>query len=249
MSEGDSIPSSDNNTGTGNNTINPANTAPSLTKESDSPDINTHGYFIPLVVMIVLGVSIVAAFYSKEFNTLIAGVAPPDRDHGHANVKQKFLATTETSDKSEYKEESGVITETAVIADSSNKDAAGRIESAVSATTSTIAGPPSAETVAVDNFSSQPYQDASLENQSPFSARQEDYAYPHAPPVPYAMPERFRLDYNEMMEQRRRAHEQSMQARREHMIKMHEYRAAVLTRYFVPEKILFIKPHGQSVTA
>lgn len=71
---------------------------------------------------------------------------------------------------------------------------------------------------------------ASLEKQAPFSTRQNNYAYPYAPPMPYDRPEQFQQDYNEMMAERRRAYEQTMQARREHMIKMHQYRAAVQKR-------------------
>lgn len=231
MSEGDSIPSSDNNTSTANNTIDPANTAPSLTKESDHPEINTHGFFIPLVVIIVLGVSIVATFYSKEFNNLITAEALTDPGYElNSDAKGTLLAGSGSPDASVDVSASNITTESAVVADGSNEDAASRSESAVSATTSPMAGPPSTVTVAVDSFSSQPYKGASQDNQTAFSARQEDYVHPSAAPLPYAMPERFRQDYNEMMEQRRRAHEQSMQARREHMIKMHEYRAAVLKR-------------------
>jgi len=230
MSEGDSIPSSDNNTGTGNNTINPANTAPSLTKESDSPDINTHGYFIPLVVMIVLGVSIVAAFYSKEFNTLIAGVAPSDREHGHVNVKQKLLATTGTSDESEDRTKSGVITGAAIVANASDEKTANITEAAVDDSTLTTTDTTSSETVATNASSAEFRIVAAQDKPASHTDKQNRGTYPHEPPMGYWMPREHQQAYNNMMEQRRRSYEEAMQARREHMIKMHEYRTAVLMR-------------------
>ncbi len=76
MSASASTQSSDNHQNANSNTI---NTTPDPNKQSENPDENTHGYFIPLVMGIVLGVIIVATFYSEEFNNLVTGVASTDQ--------------------------------------------------------------------------------------------------------------------------------------------------------------------------
>lgn len=210
MSEINSTPSSDN-IKQADNTNN--NTAPDMNKQTDIANEITHGYFIPVVMMIVLGVVIVATFYSKEFNSLLASAASPDPDDSHTKVKQQLLARTVTSDNSEETAKSSVI-----------------IEAAASGSTLTTTDTPSSEPVPANTSSAEFRIAAAQDDPVSYTDTQNRVASPHAVPMPYDMPEHYQQFRNELMEHRRRAHEQAVQARREHMKKMHEYRTAVRER-------------------
>jgi len=178
----------------------------------------------------VLGVIIVATFYSKEFNNLITGVTSTDQaDELSSDANGKLLASSASIDTSADTADSSVISEAAVVTSTPYEVATNIIDPAVSASTSTAPGTSSAKTVTDIYVHSQPYIVASQEYQVPFSARQDNYA-PYAPPIPYGMPDRLQQDYNDTMEERRRAYEEATQARREYVMKMHEYRAAVQKR-------------------
>ena len=240
MSASASTQSSDNHLNTDSNLI---NTTPDPNKQSENPDENTHGYFIPLVTGIVLGVIIVATFYSEEFNNLVTGVASTDQANElSSDANGKLLASSASIDTSADTDDSSVITEAAVVANASNEVTTRVTEPVVSGSTSTTPGTSSAETVAGNYVNPQPYKVASQEYQAPFMARQDNSA-PYAPPMPYGMPERRQQDYNDTMEELRRAYDEATQARREHMIKMHEYRAAVQKRIKQDRQDMYKRRH------
>ncbi len=227
MSERDSNQSSDNNKEPDRNNI---NTAPAINKQTDDPDSNTHAYFIPIVVLIVLGVIIVSTFYSKEFNNLIAGSAPHDQAEEPASeVTAHSLTNTQALDKPEDKAESNSNTETLSVTKVSDEVPTSIVETAVADSTLTTADSPSSETAAERALAPGLNNHVSMEDGSSYPDITNRDPYPYAPPMSYGMPQQQKA-YNEMMEQRRSSYEEAMQARRDHMLKMHEYRAAVLKR-------------------
>ena len=240
MSESASTPSSDNHQNADSNSI---NTTPDPNKQSENPDENTHGYFIPLVMVIVLGVIIVATFYSKEFNNLVSDVASTDQaDELNSDTNGKPLASLASLDASTDTADSSVATEAAVVANASNEVTTRVIEPVVSGSASTTQATSSAVAVAGNNVNLQPYKVASQEYQAPFTARQDNHA-PYTPPMPYGIPERLQQDHSGAMEERRRAYENATQARREHMVKMHEYRAAVHKRIKQDRQDMYKRRH------
>lgn len=227
MNASASSQSSDNHQNANSNTI---NTTPDPKKQSENPDENTHGYFIPLVIGIVLGVIIVATFYSEEFNNLVIRVASTDQAYElNSEANGKLLSSSASIDTSADTDDSSVIDEAAIATKASSEVTTRVAEPAGAGSTSTTPVTPPAETGAGNSVNPQRYIVASQEYQASFTARQDNYA-PYAPPMPYGMPEQHQQDYNNTMEERRRAYEEATHARREHMIKMHEYRAAVQKR-------------------
>ena len=208
-------------------------TAPGTYKTSDNSSETTHGYFIPVVMLIVLCVIIVSTFYSKEFNDLVAGATPPDQaDELASEVTQHSPAGTQAIDQVEDKGKSNTNTETAPVTEASHQVATGIPETAVADSTLTTANTPTSETtdepVLTDKFKSL----VSMQDEASYSERNNraHYPYPYAPPMSYGMPQQHQRSYNEIMEQRRGLYEEAMQERREHRIKMREYRAEVKKR-------------------
>jgi len=227
MSVSASTQSSDDHQDANSNTI---NTTPDPNMQSDNPDENTHGYFIPLVMGIVLGIIIVATFYSEEFNKLVTGVASTDQAYELSSEENaRLLASTASIDVSADTADSAVIAEVAVAAKAPNEVTTRADEPDGTGSSSTTPGTSSAETVAGNDVNPRLYIAAAQEYRAPFTARQ-NYNAPYAPPMPYGMPEQRQPDYNNTNQERRRAYEEATQARREHMIKMREYRAAVEKR-------------------
>ena len=239
MSASASTQSSDNHLNA-DSTIN--NTAPDPNKQSENPAENTHGYFIPLIMGIVLGIIIVATFYSKEFDNLVTGVASTDQaGELNSEANGKLQASPASIDASADTADSGEIAGAAVIAKASNEFTT-RAEPAGAGSTSATPATSSAITVAGNNVNPQPYIVASQEYQVPVTSRQDNSA-PYAPPMPYGIPERRQQGYNDTMEERHRAYEEAAQARREHMIKMHEYRAAVQKRIEQDRQDMYKRRH------
>ena len=227
MSVSASTQSSDNHQNTGSNII---HTTPDSNKQSENPDENAHGYFIPLVMGIVIGIIIVSTFYNTEFNNLITGVASTDHANElSADANEKLAASSVSIDDSADRADQSVTSEVEFLADATKEVTTRVNESAGAGSTSTTPATPSAVTIAGNNVNPQPYIIASQEYQAPFSVRQDNYA-PYAPPMPYGTPERLQQEHGYTVEQRRRAHEEANLARREHMMKMHEYKAAVQKR-------------------
>jgi len=224
MSESDSTPATNSNSSADNKPVNPA---PYMKKKPDDVNESTHGYFIPVVMLLVLGVIIVATFYSKEFNTLVASMMPADEGAQlTTNVKEKFYAKSNTVPAS-------VNTGTTTGTDKTSETSGHPVnitDSALSATTSAgSAGTSAVEQAAEKDTSAAPESLATAQNQPAYPAYMNPYAppLPYAPPpVTYAMPGEWNA-YNELMEQRRMAYEE---AQREHQKRMHEYRAAVMKR-------------------
>jgi hypothetical protein len=212
MSESDSISSTRNNVSSDKN---PAEPAPYLKKKPDNSDENTYSYFIPAVMLIVLGVIVVATFYSKEFNGLVASVIP-------AFQQEQFSA--DAKDRNVSIRESETTGTTGITASAENAVTAA--DSAEFATASNATG-----SVQVPETTSPASQRnlVSMQNRPAYPAHM-NYASPYTrPPAPHAMQGEWNA-YNEMMEQRRRAYDEAMQARQQHLKRMHEYQAAVMNR-------------------
>jgi hypothetical protein len=198
-----------------------------MKKKPDDSNENTHGYFIPVVIALVLGVIIIATFYSKEFNNLVASLMPADEGAQlTTSVKEKFYAKSNAVSGSEN---SGTTTGSDETSETSGHPV-NVADSALSATTSAeSAGTPAAAQAAERDSPAAPESLATAQNQPAYPAYMNRYApsVPHAPPpAAYAMPGE-RNAYNELMEQRRQAY---AEAQREHQKRMHEYRAAVMNR-------------------
>jgi hypothetical protein len=200
MSDSDSAPSNNSNPGTGDT---PVDTAPYMKKKADNSSDNTHGYFIPAVMVLVLGVIIIATFYSKEFNNFITAILPSDHD------EQLVAEQPGESDTIENKEHMA--------------ESASLVTASSAATETTSMEQITEKATPADN------SPASIQDRTGFQKPVEMYAPPLAyapPPAAYAMPGEWK-SYNELMEQRRRAHEEAW---RQHMQRIHEYQQAVMKR-------------------
>lgn len=206
------------------------NTAPDLNKQSDNANVNTHGYFIPVVMMIVLGIIIVATFYSQEFNNLIAGsVSPGQADALISGTVDKSIVITATSDEPADTGKPIAITDTTTETIQPDQVAATAIETTVTDSSLNPAETSSTAVTAEQALSTDNSRRTSLQY-PPYTGRHNRKAYHNAPSMAYGMPEHYQNTDNERMEQRRRAHRKAMQARREQMIKVYEYRTAVRER-------------------
>ena len=208
------------------------NTAPGSHKTSDKSNQTAHSYFIPVVILIVLCVTIVSTFYSKEFNNLIAGAASPDQaDELASEVTKHSQAKTQAIDEAE---EDGAIsntnTDATPVTEATLEAATIVVETAEADSTSTTADTPASETTAEQIQTDELNSLVSMKDEASYSDRKNPAPYPYAAPMNYGMPQQQQGSYNEMMEQRRSLYEEAMQARREHRMKMREYRAEVNRR-------------------
>lgn len=227
MSEINSSESSGNIKRADSNNI---NTTPDLNRQSDNANENTHGYFIPVVMMIVLGVIIVATFYSQEFNNLIAGSVSPDQaDALISDTGGRSTAITGTLDVSADTAELVAITDTTSENNQADEMATSTIETAASASIPAAAETSTRATVADQTLSTDNSHRTSL-HYPPYTGRHNRKAYDYAPPMAYAVPEHYQNTYINMLKHRHRSHQQARQVRREQMIKVYEYRTAVRER-------------------
>jgi hypothetical protein len=207
------------------------NTAAGSHKTSDNSKQSAHSYFIPVVILIVLGITIVSTFYSKEFHNLIAGAAPPDQaDEIDAEVTQHPLAKTQAIDDAEDKAKPDTNTEPTPVTEASQEAATAAVESAAADSTLTTADTPAPEKTAEQVLTDELNSLVSIKDEASYSDRNHRAPYPSAPPMNYGMSQQHQSSYNEMMEQRRRLYEEAMQERRQHRMKMREYRAEVNKR-------------------
>ena len=208
------------------------NTAPGSHKTSDTSNETAHSYFIPVVMLIVLCVTIVSTFYSKEFHNLIAGAASQDQaDQLASEVTQHPREKTPAVDVAEEdRAKSNTATETAPVTEASQEAATATVETAAADSTLTTADTPASETTAVQIQAGELNSLVSIKDEASYSDRKNRAPYPYAPPMNYSMPQQHQSSYNEMMEQRRSLYEEAMQERREHRMKMREYRAEVNRR-------------------
>jgi len=194
MNTSDSTASPDNNNiHTENHT---GSTVPCLKNKTDDLNLNSnaHDYFVPVIMVIVLGIIIYATFFDKESSMLAANKMPPDQNTRGGSDQQTEITN---------------------------------VESNVSAPESAHDDIPTATTLSETDASSSVRSKAiSADNQAIYSDRQDNDAYPYAPTTPYSM----HPYNNEIMQARRKAYEQAVQAQNEHMQTMHAYRAAVLKR-------------------
>jgi hypothetical protein len=203
----------------------PGNTAPVTQKASDNSNETAHAYFIPVVMLTVLCVIIVSTFYSKEFNTLIAGATSPDQaDEPASEATQHSLAKMQAIDEAEHKAKSKTNSETASATEASQEATTAVVETAVADSALTTADTPSADTTAERILPDELKSLVSMKDEASYSDRKYRNPTYYAPPMSYRIPQRTN---NEMMEQRRSLYEEAMQERREHRIKMREYRAEV----------------------
>jgi hypothetical protein len=220
MSERDSNPSSDN---TGNQ-------APKPDKKIDNAGETTQQYFIPVVVLIVLSIIVVSTFYSKEFNHLIAGAAHHDQAGGFASeVAENSRTSSKVLVEPEAKVQSNPNAEAASVTEVPQEAATAEIETTVHDSGLTTADTSPSDTAAIQTSTPESNSLVSINGELSYPATNSHDPLPYAPPTNYGMP-RQRQAYNEKMEQWRRSPEEAMRARREHMMKIHEYRAAVLKR-------------------
>ena len=221
MNERDSNPSSDD---TGDTSTKP-HKATKISNET------THSYFIPVVMLIVLCVIIVSTFYSKEFNNLIAGAKSPDQaDELASDVTEQTQTSSKTIDKPEDDAKSNMNTETASVTGAPREATTAVIETTAPESTFTTADTAPSDTTATQALTSEINSLVSMKDEVSSPYRKNHAPYPYEPPTSHGMTQHHQRAYNEMRGQRRRSHEEAMQAHREHMIKMHEYRAAVLKR-------------------
>jgi hypothetical protein len=209
MSDSDSTPSTSSNSASANTSVNPA---PYLKKKADNSHASTHNYFIPVVMVVVLAVIIIATFYSKEFNNLVASIIPSDQAAKLApDATEKTVAQSKT------------------IAESDDAEATGVTDAKIAATITTVSNSSASAQTAENALPVTRNPLASTQNQPEYPARRNAYAVPSPyapPPPPYAMPGEWNA-YNAMMQQRRQAYEE---ARRQQLQRMHEYQAAMMKR-------------------
>jgi hypothetical protein len=224
MSDSDSIPSTSSKSGTDNS---PVNTAPYMKKKPDNHSENTYDYFIPVVIVLVLSVIIIATFYSKEFNNLMAVIVSSDEGEqlssngqDQFNDKSKVIQVTEDAAARSTTAATGKPAENTASVSDSNHSNPNSIRPSGTAGSGLAAGK---EAPKLYNSL------ASVQNQPTWPPHMNNYAapFPHAPPpTSYAMPGEWNA-YNELMMQRRRHYEE---AQREYLKRIHEYQAAVMKR-------------------
>ncbi len=220
MSERDSNPSSDD---TGNMTPKPR-------KTSENPDETTHSYFIPVVLLIVLSVTIVSTFYSEEFNSLFTATPSVQVDQLASESTPHSSAITQAPDNPENTAEPNANTENTPVTEISDEAATAAVEAAAADPALTTEDTPSSEETAEPVLNNELNNLVSMKDEAPYSDRNNRASYPYVPPGSYGMPQQHRPGYPEIIEQRRRLYEEAMQERREHRLKMREYRAEVLRR-------------------
>ena len=71
MSERDSARSSDNNAGNGSKPVDPTSTTPGSHGQNENTGSGSHGYFVPLLLVIVLGI-VFGAGFKDELKNLAA---------------------------------------------------------------------------------------------------------------------------------------------------------------------------------
>ena len=208
------------------------NTAPGSHKTPDTSNETAHSYFIPVVILIVLCVTIVSTFYSKEFHKLIAGAASPDQaDELASEVIQHPRAKAPAIDEAEEdRSKSNTNTEPTPVTEASQEAATAAVEIAAADSTLITADTPASETTAEQIQADELNSLVSIKDATPYPDRKNRAPYPYAPPMNYGMPQQHQSSYKEMMEQRRRLYEEAMQERRQHRMKMREYRAEVNRR-------------------
>ncbi|MGD8582655.1 MAG: hypothetical protein PVF06_08450, partial [Gammaproteobacteria bacterium] len=203
---------------------NPVNTAPYMKKKPDNSSENTHDYFIPAVIVLVLGVIIIATFYSKEFNNLMAGIVSSDEaEQLTSNGQEQFNTKSNAIQKTKN---TGATSMTAEPAENTaNVSTSTRSTTSSSRPTGTAGSALAAEKEAP----TPPDTLASIQSQPAYPAYMNNYAAPlpyAPPPATYTLPGEWNA-YNELMMQRRRQYEQ---AQHEHLQRIHEYQAALMKR-------------------
>ena len=224
MSESDPIPSSSSKPSMDNS---PVNTAPYMKKKAYNNSESTHDYFIPVVIVLVLSVIIIATFYSKEFNDLMAGIVSSEQGAQLASNEQKqFNAKSNVIRETENAGATSVTAENKAPAENT-ANVSGSTRSTTNSTMPSVTA--SSELAAEKEAPTAHNSLAALQNQAGYPAIVNNYAVPmpHAPPpATYALPGEWSA-YNELMMQRRRQYEE---AQREHLKRINEYQAAVMKR-------------------
>ena len=216
MSERDSTPSSDNNN-----------------------DSNTHEYFVPIVMLIVLSIVIVATFYDKELDNLFA--SNQAGDDTMAILKQPAV-------KPKTLDASDIAAGPTATAEKSNDDTAAPVVVAHASDPADTIPPPSSLTAYNNDAGSDKTRIVhSTNEQAAYTDINDPFLPADTPTTRHASSAGHRQAYNQMMDERRRLYEDAIQSRRAHMVKMREYRTEVMKRIEQDRKDLynFRKNSGQ----
>jgi len=218
MSVSSSTQSSDNNENTESNTI---DTAPPLSKHTGHLIGYAHSYFIPLVITIVFCIVVVSTFSGKALNNHVTGPVSSDRAVAlTSDTADRLIAITDTSAETEDTVESTVFTET----DGGSRHTR-EVATTVAETTESDAMLITADSSSTAATAEQPLSpeiNKTYSRQYPAVAGRQNQ-------MAYGLPDHY-LTGNKMWQQRRRSHQEAIRSRRDHMIKMDEYRAAELRR-------------------
>lgn len=179
-------------------------------------DSNKHSYFVPVMLMIVLGIIVISTFFDKEFSSPVATQIPQGQHNSAtSNHTQTLDPGGDTGDQAE------------ISAPASTHDG-------ISATASASV---------VDNASP---KTTSTITRATYATRQTNFAFPYMPQIPHATATDRIHSHYKMMQARRKAYEQATQAKIEHRHKMREYRLIVMKRIQLDRKDLHRRRHSAS---
>jgi hypothetical protein len=206
MNVTDSIPSSESNryphNAAGKN-IPSENTA--IVDTSTSSD--RYGYFVPLIMLIVLTVIVFATFFDKKTSEQIGGLALPEQDNESAAPAKVSAGTASTAAAGFAPNKSAASDLAALNADTAN------LEAAADKHHNEIAG-----------------NAVTTDKRKPRHDEPERHAYAYTPPSVLRNTVKRPGEYQRILQARREAYQTSTQMPGLHRQKMREYRTVVLKR-------------------
>ena len=207
MNAADSSPSIDSNNLSQHSV---ANTPPAKSHNGETAAYpNKHDYFVPVIIVIVFGITVVATFFDTRI----------DRHTVHARtVKQNHTNTAAATDRSAAAgpESSTKITQNSTAVTDDTAVAAGFVNSASIKPLPTGKAPSQAAAV--------------RHNRVHHTGKTAYYAYTRPPPAAFGRSVVHPDYYTVMIAARRRAYEDSLQMQREDLYRLNEYPTAIPRR-------------------
>lgn len=213
MNAADSSPSFDSNNLTQHGV---GNTPPANGYNGETAvNHNKHGYFVPVIIVIVFGITVVATFFDARI----------DQHTVHARaVKQNHTNTADATDKS-----------SAAGPESNTK--INQHSTAVTDDTGAAAGFVSSATIRPPAPGKSSSQAAAVHlSRVHHTGKMAYYAYTSPPPATFGRSAVHPDYYKVMIAARRRAYEDSLQMQRDRLYRLHEYPAAIPRRIEHPRR-------------
>ena len=227
MSERDSARSSDNNAGTGSKPVDPASTTPGSHGQNEDTGRGSHGYFVPLLLVIVLGIVFVAGF-EDELKNMAAMVQLA----GSGDEPRPVLAAKPAEITDSGIPAVSTAANPPVIA--TTPGGAATVETASATTVETDPLPTPLQGEASDTTIASTLSPATDNTASQHAQASNAVSHNRPAQISATAQSTTAVDhytgYRDMRQQQQKAYEDTLQARRTYRQKMREYRIAVLKR-------------------